>query len=225
MNAFMLLTWREWRRDRPIFLALVAIVPVIALLVLAQSMRRGFTGDAILFFLEAVTHVALMLGVVLMPVLAAHAVAGERGDRSARFVAALPVTRRCRLTAKVATLLGFVLMLWVPFLAWLVFQPPTHPPGPSGAFGVAATLTLLTTALAWLLAAWLDTVVVAAGAATFAPLAVWLLLSTLPQLEWEDRKAFFELWLRSDYGPSLLTLLVAAGLFAAGTAIYLRRAE
>ena len=228
MNAFMLLTWREWRRDRPIVLAMLAIVPTIAILIVAQNMRdiRGdFTGKALRMFLEMAVHFALMLGVVFMPVLAAHAVAGERADRSARFVAALPVTRRCRLTAKVATLLGFVLMLWVPFLAWLVFQPPTHPPGPSGAFGVAATLTLLTTALAWLLAAWLDTVVVAAGAAIFVPLAVWLLLSTLPQLEWEDRAAFFGLWLRPDYAPTLLTLLVAAGLFAAGTAIYLRRAE
>jgi ABC-type transport system involved in multi-copper enzyme maturation permease subunit len=228
MNAFMLLTWREWRRDRPIVLSIVAIVPTIALLIVAQNMRdiRGdFTGNALRMFLEMAVHFALMLGVVFVPVLAAHAVAGERADRSARFVAALPVTRLCRLTAKVATLLGLVLLLWVPFLVWLVFQPPTFSPGPSGYFGMAVTLTLLTTALAWLLAAWLDTVVVAAGAAIFVPLAVWLLLSTLRQIEWEDRKAFFELWIRPDYAPSLLTLLVAAACFAAGTAIYLQRTE
>lgn len=231
MNAFMLLTWREWRRDRPIVLSILAIVPTIALLFVAQAMadkHHDFTGEALQMFLWIATVVALMLGVVFMPVLAAHAVAGERADRSARFVAALPVTRLCRLAAKVATLLGLVLLLWVPFLVWLVFQPSTRAPDlreASVVFGTVATLTLLTTALAWLLAAWLDTVVVAAGAAIFVPLAVLLLLSTLRQIEWEDRKAFFELWIRPDYAPSLLTLLVAAACFAAGTAIYLRRTE
>jgi len=231
MNAFMLLTWREWRRDRPIFLSVVAGVPAVALLFAAQSARRGSTENAIVILAYA-AWVMAWLGVMLPPLLAAHAMAGERADRSARFVASLPVSRACRLCAKVVVLLGLVLLLWAPLLSWLTLEPSEKLfRGIRDSCGFIATFTLLTTAITWLLAAWLDSVIIAAAVAISTPIAAPILFATFEEITGRhDSKSmaqFFDLWLGPgpDRLPTLLTLLVAAGLFAAGTAIYLRRAE
>jgi len=227
MNAFMLLTWREWRRDRPIFLGVLAIAPVIALLVVAQRMPYDSTATILMHFVEITSFTQWGTGVLLAPLLAAHAVAGERADRSARFVASLPVSRTCRLSAKFAMLLALVPSLWVPYFLWLAFQPPNA--GDLRFGGLVFTYTLMTTAIAWLLAAWLDSAILAGAVAIVVPIAVPLLHSIFAEsigLRGEDRRGvWIWIWIGPQGLPSLLTLLVAAGLFAAGTAIYLRRAE
>ena len=85
-----------------------------------------------------------------------------------------------------------------------------------------ATFTLLTTALAWLLAARIESPVIAAVMAIAIPVAVpWGMFSL--QVPFLAPASFFSFWIDSEGIPQSLTYLVAAAFFVAGSALYVRR--
>ena len=176
------------------------------------------------------TWIAVHVSVFLLPLIAANSLAGERADRSAEFIAPLPVSRSVRLMAKVVLLAAVAIALWAPVLVVASLlrssQLVKADDYRSGLelLGMVATFTLLATALAWLLAAWVESPVIAAVGAIAIPVAVpWVMFSL--QVPFLAPASFFGLWIDSEGIPQSLTLLVAAAFFAAGSALYVRRLE
>ena len=174
--------------------------------------------------------IAVHVSVFLLPMIAANSLAGERADRSAEFIAPLPVSRAVRLMAKVVLLAAVAIALWAPMLVVASLlrgsQLVKADDYLSGLelLGRIATFAILTTALAWLLAGWIESPVIAAVMAIAIPVAVpWAMFSL--HAPFLAPASFFGLWIDSEGIPQPLTFLVAAAFFTAGSALYLRRLE
>ena len=237
MNGFDQLVWREWRRSRTILFVALGIIVALLLLVFSQPQTPPETAGGKISVVDRMavvgsfaTWIAVHVSVFLLPLIAANSLAGERADRSAEFIAPLPVSRSVRLMAKVVLLAAVAIALWAPVLVVASLlrssQLVKADDYRSGLelLGMVATFTLLATALAWLLAAWVESPVIAAVGAIAIPVAVpWVMFSL--QVPFLAPASFFSLWFDSEGIPQSLTLLVAAAFFAAGSALYVRRLE
>ena len=237
MNGFDQLVWREWRRSRTILFVALGIIVALLLLVFSQPQTPPETAGGKISVVDRMavvgsfaTWIAVHVSVFLLPLIAANSLAGERADRSAEFLAPLPVSRSVRLMAKVVLLAAVAIALWAPVLVVASLlrssQLVKADDYRSGLelLGMVATFTLLATALAWLLAAWVESPVIAAVGAIAIPVAVpWVMFSL--QVPFLAPASFFSLWFDSEGIPQSLTLLVAAAFFAAGSALYVRRLE
>ena len=237
MNGFDQLVWREWRRSRTILFVALGIIVALLLLVFSQPQTppEAAGGEIRVVGSMAVvgyfaSWIAVHVSVFLLPMIAANSLAGERADRSAEFIAPLPVSRAVRLMAKVVLLAAVAIALWAPMLVVASLlrssQLVKADDYRSGLelLGVIATFTLLATALAWLLAGWVESPVIAAVGAIAIPVAVpWVMFSL--QVPFLAPASFFSLWFDSQGIPPPLTFLVAAAFFAAGSTLYMRRLE
>ncbi len=236
MNGFDRLVWREWRRSRTMFFVALGIIVALLLLVFSQPQPRETAGGEIRVVgsMAVVGYfaswIAVHVSVFLLPMIAANSLAGERADRSAEFIAPLPVSRAVRLMAKVVLLAAVAIALWAPMLVVASLlrgsQLVKADDYLSGLelLGRIATFAILTTALAWLLAGWIESPVIAAVMAIAIPVAVpWAMFSL--HAPFLAPASFFGLWIDSEGIPQPLTFLVAAAFFTAGSALYLRRLE
>ena len=237
MNGFDQLVWREWRRSRTILFVALGIIVALLLLVFSQPQTPPETAGGKISVVDRMavvgsfaTWIAVHVSVFLLPLIAANSLAGERADRSAEFLAPLPVSRSVRLMAKVVLLAAVAIALWAPVLVVALLlrssQLVKADDYRSGLelLGMVATFTLLATALAWLLAAWVESPVIAAVGAIAIPVAVpWVMFSL--QVPFLAPASFFGLWIDSDGIPQPLTFFAAAAFFAAGSALYVRRLE
>ena len=237
MNGFDQLVWREWRRSRTILFVALGIIVALLLLVFSQPQTPPEAAGGKISVVDRMavvgyfaTWIAVHVSVFLLPMIAANSLAGERADRSAEFIAPLPVSRSVRLVAKVVLLAAVAIALWAPVLLVApllgnsqLVKADDYRSG-LGLLGMVATFTLLATALAWLLAAWVESPVIAALGAIAIPVAVpWVMFSL--QVPFLAPASFFSFWIDSEGIPQSLTLLVAAAFFAAGSALYVRRLE
>jgi len=236
VNGFDQLVWREWRRSRTILFVALGIIVALLLLVFSLPQPPETAGgkisvvDRIAVVGYFATWIAVHVSVFLLPMIAANSLAGERADRSAEFIAPLPVSRSVRLVAKVVLLAAVAIALWAPVLLVApllgnsqLVKADDYRSG-LGLLGMVAAFTLLATALAWLLAGWVESPVIAAVGAIAIPVAVpWVMFSL--QVPFLAPASFFSLWFDSQGIPQSLTLLVAAAFFAAGSALYVRRLE
>ena len=109
MNGFDQLVWREWRRSRTILFVALGIIVALLLLVFSlpqpPELAAGIGYPVVVKVVFAVIGIAAwimsFLVPFLLPMIAANSLAGERADRSAEFIAPLPVMRSARLAAKV----------------------------------------------------------------------------------------------------------------------------
>jgi len=237
MNGFDQLVWREWRRSRTMFFVALGIIVALLLLVFSQPQTPPETAGGKISVVDRMavvgyfaTWIAVHVSVFLLPMIAANSLGGERADRSAEFIAPLPVSRSVRLMAKVVLLAAVAIALWAPVLLVApllgnsqLVKADDYRSG-LGLLGMVAAFTLLATALAWLLAGWVESPVIAAVGAIAIPVAVpWVMFSL--QVPFLAPASFFSLWFDSEGIPQSLTLLVAAAFFAAGSGLYVRRLE
>ena len=242
MNGFDQLVWREWRRSRTILFVTLGIIVALLILVFSQpqppEVAAGIGYPVVVKVVFAVIGIAAwimsFLGPFLLPMIAANSLAGERADRSAEFIAPLPVMRSARLAAKVALLAAVAIAFFGPILAVLSLVETDDRIDADfghalGLLGMVATFTLLSTALAWLLAAWVESPVIAAVGAIAIPIAIPMFLFYVPTIAnrppFRDPSVFYSFWIDSAGMPQPLTFLVAAAFFAAGSTLYMRRLE
>ncbi len=115
MNA---LVWKEYRNNRS---AVIGGFASIALVYLVVSVFRHFSGGWRMEYppvpwphvLQIGAFFSLALGTLFHVWIAADSVAKERQDRSAEFLAYLPISRARALTAKAVVALPFGLFYWL----------------------------------------------------------------------------------------------------------------
>ena len=167
-----------------------------------------------------------MLLQLAFALLGGNSIAGERIDRSAEFLAYLPVSRGRILTSKLLVALAAVPLVWLPNLAVLVIAWPFSTNISPPAFYIAVTLgTIAITGLtffcvAWLFSCMLQSPTFSVCAGLIVPLLVvtgivWVIyLLGLPHRD--------DVVLGCYWG---LCLVISAASFSTGTLYYLHRVE
>jgi ABC-type transport system involved in multi-copper enzyme maturation permease subunit len=237
------LLWKDYRANRPVLWAglfLLLLPYAIAIVgILWRWEPRDHTAG---MFLAAGVY-SIVLVQLVFAVFGGNAIAGERADRSAEFLAALPVSRGRKLTSKLWLGLGLWLTAWLPNLLalgaiWysLSERAPPLPSGDVWAMPVATAVTGVTFfCVAWMLSAMLESPTFAAGAGLVTPLLVGMCFVWSEDLlrYLGAHSLVYRLLGTRDYGPGPLVyfgyvgtcVLISILCFTIGTRYYLRRVE
>ena len=237
---FIALLRKDWRVYRTVIVgtAVLAVAPYVFGLLL-QWMFQPNRGVAARDYLEVVLLSAsfgMFVAVLLAAVYGGAAFAAERRDRTAEFVAMLPVSRWHAAASKAVLSFACLLATWgLHYLAATAShhlagaQAVVEPTIAHDAVEIVLPVMLLTFGLAWLLSSAIESPAIAAVAAIAA--AVGLLLVTLfaaryaayvwSMVEKETLSLDFNIYVR----PASQAMSVGVGLLAllAGTAYYARR--
>ncbi len=124
------LLWKDYRVNRAIFIAALVLLvgphAVVAIAIWLGGLRRGDWAEG--FMISSFYSLGLLQ--VAMALLGGNSIAGERVDRSAEFLAYLPVSRGRILASKFLVALAAVPLIWLPNLVVLVIAyallPPFH---------------------------------------------------------------------------------------------------
>ena len=229
------LFWKDFRHNRPIVifgLILLLLPHVLALYVIhcwaADGLKRpqwqqAFAGSGLWALIASQLTVALVAG---------NAIAGERVDRSAEFLAALPITRRKILASKLLFVLAITTIIWMASTLVISAGMVTTEPTALCLFGWGVREMLCALAavavsgaaifgLAWLLSSLTASPTIAVCGGLVTPLVVGFgivfvgcfVLGPSAEEDWP------KLW----YVGICLGLGIAG--FVAGTWYYLRRVE
>ena len=221
----MALLWKDYRVNRLVLIvgAVLLFGPYLVATVYALCSERGpGTWAAIL---SATTDYSLALSLLTIAMLGANAIACERADRSAEFLAYLPPSRAMIIASKSMLAIGGVLVIWgfnlliiygvIPaFKDHAALQVVGHVP----LWGLAVTSMVLFGA-GWLASSFLDSPAIGIGVAFAVPVLVaGVYLSSAALLGWPASESTQD-W----YCASCLTL--GPLCFVAGCVYYVRRVE
>jgi len=220
------LIWREYRLNRLILivgLVLLLLPYVIALLVLWWAERAP---DVMGVLFTAALY-SLGLSQLTVALLGGNAIAGERADRSAQFVAYLPLSRTRRLASKLILAAAAVAVLWVvnlPLPLMVLRVIPELEPRVYGlilgvlGYGALTGLTLFSGA--WLVSSLQSSPTFAVCAGLVTPFFILMgLHMTDPTGDTWDHFRFVGI------GYAVICPIVAIACFSIGTWHFLRRVE
>jgi ABC-type transport system involved in multi-copper enzyme maturation permease subunit len=223
------LLWKDYRLARPLLIlgaaVLVTIYGLGALVEIKSAWPSTPTAKAWGTMLVAQGTVALYLSCCITGLLGGHAIACERADRSAHFLAYLPPTKTQILASKfiIAACASAVMWGWLLLSVYVIAPRLGGTPGQSG-FGAmisapaAASLCALTFGVGWLASARLESTTVPILLALTSPVVVSLLLLAALDLLGLPRARM------TDWSiPACFAAGTAA--FAAGTWTYYARVE
>jgi ABC-type transport system involved in multi-copper enzyme maturation permease subunit len=207
------LLWREYRRNRWI-LAMGAVTLLLPSLLVFLSDER----ESVLRLAYFVAYCAFTPGTVGL--LAAHAMAGERADRSAEFIAYLPLGRWRILASKLVLPLFAIVVISTVYLLGL----------PSGLAHFVDLFSLVITLLVifgvcWLVSSFQSSTVIAfvSGAAAPVLIVVYMLVRSNVSPSFHEMTpkdiVAFSLWYAA------ICLPVAVVCFGIGTWNFLRQRE
>jgi len=231
------LIWKEYRHNRLIMivgLVLLVFPYVVAVAIgwitaLFAPELRGELPPWTLRMLGAALY-SMALGQLTLGLLGGNAIAGERVDRSAEFLAYLPLSKARILSAKIALAAATAAVIWLlNFVVLLAlyagFEEGATPRALGNAwsnFASIATTGLLFFSVAWLLSSLLESPAVSVCVGLITPFLVvtaLVLLNLLLAYHGVDGRR----WVFVSYYP--VCLVLAAASFAAGTWYFLRRVE
>ena len=221
------LIWKDYRLTRPVlivaFAVFVAIYGLGAAIEIQGSWPKLPSAAQWGSMLVAYGTIALYMTFIVTALLGGHAIACERADRSAHFLAYLPPTKLMIISSKliVAAAATAVMFGWIVLTA-CVLAPRLGAASAEFTGGLtvrgAAMTCVLTFGVGWLASAKFDSALVPIILAVASPVVVTLALLTLARVLDIPN---FEMAARA--GPTCLWLGVIA--FAAGTWLYARRVE
>ena len=236
------LLWREYRLNRLIVIAgaVLMLVPyafaLIALVALSWASEPPAIGapspsPAVLVFGGAAFY-SIALSVLTLTFLGGNAIAGERADRSAEYLAYLPLSRLRRLAAKLVLALGTAVSIWgfnvlvllILYLGILLSGAPeplsVRPDEVLVPAGLFALTGLAMFSVAWLVSSLQSSPTFAVCSGLIAP---WLLVSGLVGAAFIYDPLSFGLIVEVGYAVTCPVLAVVC--FSIGTWYYLRRVE
>ncbi len=219
------LLWKDYRHNRVIVIAGIVLLFVPYLFALSAAWFGGPVEWPVL--LAGAGLYSLGLGQVTVALLGGNAMAGERVDRSAEFLLALPISRSKILTSKLLFTLVVVAVIWInALLGWCLMM--TSPELEKSFYddriyiGIAniATVGLLFFGVGWLFSSFLSSPTFAVAAALMAPLLVASgMVTTIYFFKLSPGKVEYIGWFIG------VCLTLALACFSAGTWHYLRRVE
>jgi ABC-type transport system involved in multi-copper enzyme maturation permease subunit len=173
---------------------------------------------------------SLMLSGLTAALLGGNAVAGERADRSAEFLASLPVSRRQIIVSKAVLALSAVALIWAVNLLVIATQTSSTFPSQVGkplsdildGVAICACVTCSAFGVAWFFSVWLTSPALAACAGLLAPFILFMIFALLAEFG-GGRTGYGDNFAVLAY--SLVCALVGIAGFVAGTVSYLRRVE
>jgi ABC-type transport system involved in multi-copper enzyme maturation permease subunit len=175
---------------------------------------------------------SLVLLQLTMALVGGNAIACERADRSAEFLAYLPVARGRILVSKLLVVLGLIALIWLPNLVIMGIAVQYFPEQVIAAnsqeavhlaelarnfLGGTAVAGLLCFTAAWLFSSFLDSPTFSIAAGLVAPALLMMGLGLVGEYVWAPA------W--SPTVAVLLSLAVSTVSFTVGTIYYLRRVE
>lgn len=223
------LIWKDYRLNR--LLVVVALVVMVVPYVAVAIGSAEYAGTE-RFYEDLAGGSCLGLGAlqVLLAFVGGNVIAGERADRSAEFLAALPIPRWRSLVSKLLVSFGLAAVVWIPNLiamglVWRSLQPTAAASVTAALAGIAAT-GLAFFGVGWFFSAISQSATLAILAGILSPAAVFMLVwSVLVFLARYAHWGYVELDRRLVFGYQLVCVVCAAVAFVAGTLSYLRRVE
>jgi len=223
------LLWKEYRANRLVLIvgAVLLLVPYAILLgIVLRGVLHCSLAELCLGLCGAAAY-SVGISQLTLALLGGNVIAGERVDRSAEFLAYLPISRARALASKLALVALTVALVWIPNLLVLLLASTGVPEKwladlDSEVIGSVILHAAITGAVffsvAWLLSSMLEspTFSICGGLVTPVLIMTAILLS------------FWRLGMPEDAVPPWyigISLVLAPACFAAGTAYYLRRVE
>jgi ABC-type transport system involved in multi-copper enzyme maturation permease subunit len=225
------LIWREYRLNRLILITGAVLLLLPYVVVLTRFSYSGWSRiaqhpDVMSAAFGWVARYSIVLSQLTLALLGGNAMAGERADRSAEFMAYVPVSRPQRLVAKLSIVPLVVMVIWgmnamiVAMIASTSGSPLRMPTELWQVCFYAAMTGLTFFCVGWLVSSFQSspTFAVVAGLAT--PLTI---IMGLGVLDWSDVVPPLDEIVGPIYAILCATLAVAS--FAIGTWYFLRRVE
>ncbi len=223
------LLWKDFRQNARILIAVVVLLllPYVAavLLTVVSLLTATDDGGTIPYggwseVLHNASRISLGLWVVTCAFIAGNAVAGERADRSAEFVACLPVTRRSAVASKAILAIGACLLFALAHLTVFLATDLRFRDWSGEAFVIIGLTGWFIFGVSWLFSALLNSPSIAAasglgGAMVFGGVMALAVNATDAALG--VVVSVFPMFI-------FLSIFIGGACFVGGVARYLRRA-
>lgn len=225
------LLWKDLRVNQlPLLIGLVLLfVPYVIASVAVVNMPiwgESTSASAWAVLLATGCHFSLMCSQVSLAMLSGHVIATERGDRSAEFMAYLPPSRRQILLSKAFLVVGAMAIVWGMNLAIMCIAnllagdtDASTLTEDMASISHLAAVGILAAGAGWCASSMVENSGPAVTLSLVAPIALFGFFELTRYLaNWPDEPSFSDVYFAGCWPAGL-------GLFAIGTAYYLRRVE
>jgi ABC-type transport system involved in multi-copper enzyme maturation permease subunit len=222
------LFWREYRLNRLILItgAVLLLLPCVTALIIALRWVPKTGANIVELFFGASVY-GLALSQLTLALLGGNAMAGERADRSAEYVAYLPVSRLSRLICKLGLAAVTALVIWgvsLPVLAVLRSILPRNYVDEEMLFLAFVAITgLVFFCVSWFISSLQSSPTFAICGGLVTPLVIVMIWQAVAWLSEMRQGPEFDQIIGIGY--TVTCLLVAVICFSVGTWYYLRRIE
>ncbi len=226
------LLWKDYRENRLVVFTAAGLLLVPHLIALGAACVQYFRwhespGLWVQDFMVSSMY-SLIISQLAIALIGGNAIAGERADRSAEFLASLPITRGRVIASKLLLSLAIVGVIWIADLSALLCLSTVLPrfgvrfDGIFEAVGATAIVAVMFFGVAWLLSSFLRSPTFSVAGALLAPLLLWTGIVFVCYLFQISDEKYMRTIAYSYFG---LCLALAPVCFAVGTWYYLRRIE
>lgn len=228
------LFWKEYRQNRVVIIALLAmlIVPhLFGLYAMGYEWHESSWQQVLQDWRQVLAGAGLYslgLSQAALALIGGNAIAGERADRSAEFQAYLPLTRQKILAAKLLLALAIAAAIWLinPLIVWSNLTSANRLIDDAPSFMInAATTGLAFFCVAWFFSTILRSPTFSVAAGLAAPIIILSLIAFGIYLIRGDHPKPGEVEWMLKTGYVCISLAVALASFGVGTWLYLRRVE
>ena len=217
------LLWKELRNYRTLLLlsAVFMSIPYVIVVCFVNTMESDGVRAMPTQNLQIASMISLAIVVVLTSFVAGNAVAGERVERCAEFMAYLPISRRTVITGKAIFCLGTCLLMGaIPVVIYVLLELRSHREQfyELEWFYALITMAVFLFGVSWLLSTMLRSPTNAAACGVFSAAAISILFGLVAERTQIDSTALERVYW-------VMTPTIGIACFVVGIAYYLRRVE